>query len=273
MTTTSSVELAIRIFGMQRSGNHAIISWIQRNLQVDDTIFFNDCSFGHPPTSFNTVDISGNVMTHRIRKVMRLHKLQEVMTASNTRRTHLISYENKQVQYREPLHGYMTPGYETAPAFKDVVITRGFLNWLASFYKLKERTRPKWLDELNEVHIPAYVHHLVEAQKDDVIAIAYEDWATDADYRSGVLETLGVPCLDNDIGPMATYGKGSSFEGAAAKPESVAHADRWVHYLDDARFKEAVRVAFEDDAFRDLMDMHYGYSDEVLAQFDVPARA
>lgn len=269
----TSVMLAIRIFGMQRSGNHAIISWLQRNLAEDDTIFFNDCAFGHPLTSFNTVEMRGRTSNHRIRKVMRMPKLVALLDASKTCGIHLISYENKQVQHRETLDGYMTPGYETAPAFKDIIITRGFLNWLASFYKLKLRTRPNWLDELNEIYIPAYVNHLQEAEKDDVFCIAYEDWASDETYRAGRLEALGIPCIDNDIGPMTTYGKGSSFEGADVAPETIAQAERWVSFLDDTRFKDAVRVAFEDDAFRALMDRHFGYSDDVLAKFGVPAKA
>lgn len=269
----TSVKLAMRIFGMQRSGNHAVISWLQRNLPVDDTIFYNDCEFGHPTTSFNTVEMRGRTSNHRIRKVLRMPKLEALMEATQTCGIHLISYENKQVQHREALDGYMTPGYENGPPLKDVIVTRGFLNWLASFYKLKLRTRPNWLDELNEIHIPAYVAHLEEAAKADVFHIAYEAWASDADYRLNTLKALGIESVDNHIGPMTTYGKGSSFEGADAEPEKIAQAQRWVAFLDDARFKEAVRVAFEDPDFRALMDTHFTYSDAVLVQFGVPPKA
>lgn len=266
----TSVDLAIRIFGMQRSGNHAIIAWLQRNLPAEDTIFFNDCEFGHPLTSFNTVDMGGQIMTHRIRKVKRIPKLQTVLDQAARCPNHLISYENKQVEHRQALTDeYLTPGYASAPPFKDIVITRSFLNWLASFYKLKQRTRPKWLNDLNSVHIPAYMKHLIAAENDDVVSVVYDQWATDEVYREGVLAELGIERIDNGIGAMATYGRGSSFEGAKADPQSVAAEDRWRQLMDEPRFVDAVRVAFTDEVFRDRIVGKFGYSDEVLAQFGV----
>ncbi|WP_241525501.1 hypothetical protein [Pseudophaeobacter leonis] len=41
--------LSLRVFGMRRSGNHAILSWLQRNAPAGGSVFLNNCKPGTDP--------------------------------------------------------------------------------------------------------------------------------------------------------------------------------------------------------------------------------
>ena len=42
-----------RFFGIPRSGNHAIIEWIMKNIDDSSLVFLNNCDRGDPAESFS----------------------------------------------------------------------------------------------------------------------------------------------------------------------------------------------------------------------------
>lgn len=52
--------VALRLFGMRRSGNHAIVGWMQRNAPGGRSVFLNNCKPGQDPfRSFRGIEVNG----------------------------------------------------------------------------------------------------------------------------------------------------------------------------------------------------------------------
>lgn len=240
----------LRVFGMRRSGNHAVIDWMRRNLGVD-SLFLNDCRPGDPLDSFQYIEL-GDV--RRGTPFRRRGKRAELLkTRRDTWAAHVVSYEDQPPPDRL---GSLTRGYASDTHWRNIVIHRSFANWLASFYHLvvvREAGTPRGADGPVRVAgaLGAYrrMVELAARPPDGVIPVSFDRWTGDADYRRDLLGRIGLPVLDNSTGRQSQYGGGSSFEEGEARPPDSALSQRWRVLASDPGFCALVALARADRSF------------------------
>jgi hypothetical protein len=257
---------ALQVFGMRRSGNHAIIDWIMRNAPegASGGLFYNNCKFGkNPMRHYGSMDVYGaarDLLDHRDKR-----DVNHVAEAGDAPMV-VVSYEDRMPQPagqpQKASHGVQDDDFT-----HQVIIYRSFLNWSASLLaKIKKNEGFGATDRLRIITLAfaTYAQGLdLVAQGKGVVPICYGDWMTSEDYRAGILRKLGLPQHDLSRGKVQRYGGGSSFQrkaGSAAELDTVARdaamADDPEYGLllwtaaHDLRFMERIIPHFEADAER-----------------------
>ena len=229
----------IRVHGMRRSGNHAVIGWLRRNLP-GETVFLNDCAPGDPYRSFQALE---SPRGDRHGPSFRATRWYPQFEAGRERFHHVVSYED-----RAP--GPEPEGWEGP--WSTVVVHRGFLGWLASYWALVlgRQGGTAWGVEAPSQIAPAIGRYaaLLRAVH-GVVGVGLERWAADRGYRRSRLAALGLAPLDDARGPQADYGGGSSFAPGGAAPDAEALATRWRALAAEPAFERLALAAARDDAF------------------------
>jgi len=226
---------AMRVFGLPRSGNHGVIKWLLRNTPCGQTLFLNNCTpFADPFADYAEAEVNGTRWKHRIRQAGSAAEACAAITAPPFL---LASYERW-------VPGMVRRGDVSGPAEglfdSDVLIHRGFLNWLASLVALGRRRRdggaPGWADlpaALDE-RVGQYARMLDAATAPGgPLQISYDRWFAAADYRAQVLEDLNLPRHDLGLGRVSNYGGGSSFDANVRDAAELNANDRREQMRDD----------------------------------------
>lgn len=228
----------IRVHGMRRSGNHAVIDWLRRNLD-GETVFLNDCAPGDPYRSFQSIETPRG---DRHGPSFRATRWYAQFEAGRARFNHIVSYEDMAPQ-ADPV------GWDGS--WRTVIVHRGFLAWLASYYVLAVRRQggTRW-----GVRDPAEIAPQVDTYEALLravvdVSVSLERWAGGTRYRRGVLGALDLALRDDATGPKADYGGGSSFDPGPGAPSPVELATRWRALADDAAFEALARMTARNDAF------------------------
>lgn len=236
----------IRVHGMRRSGNHAVIAWLRRNIP-GETVFLNDCAPGDPYRSFEALE---SPRGDRHGPGFRATRWYAQFERGRARFHHVVSFEDQPPG--EPPTGWTAP-------WRTVVVHRGFLGWLASFYSLVvgRQGGTRWgVSDPSEIEpMLARYAALLSAPAD--ASIGLERWARDAVARARFLRALGLSPLDNGTGEQSGYGGGSSFAPGRAAPDAEALSGRWRALADDAAFERLARLAARDDAFLQALEPLY----------------
>jgi hypothetical protein len=121
----------LQVFGMRRSGNHAIIDWIMRNAPegASGGVFYNNCKFGENPVrQYGSMDIDGaerDLLDHRAKT-----DVNRIAQAGDAPMV-VVSYEDRMPQPAgQPQKA--SHGMQYADFTRQVIIYRSFLNWSAS---------------------------------------------------------------------------------------------------------------------------------------------
>ncbi|WP_299294606.1 hypothetical protein [uncultured Tateyamaria sp.] len=217
----------LRVYGMRRSGNHALIDWLMRNAPGGSGLFLNNCKPGRDPVSTTrgaSVYEGGQVVDLQGRK-------PKLRAAGETPFT-LVSYEDAMPpRERAPL--YDAP--ETC-----VIIYRSFLHWSASLLrKIQGNTGYGPLERMRIMMMAmrTYGEMLDRVQEDDVVPLYYDAWMQDDAYRATALDSLDLPGRDLGLGAVQRYGGGSSFQGKAATVADLATTSRSDQMADDLEYQ------------------------------------
>ena len=237
----------IRVFGLRRSGYHAIINWLSRNAP-GRTIFFNNCRSGQSPfAAHNGIEVDGKKVAHPGEDA-NPHALEVGEGASV-----FVSYENlmPSTPRRKPISGTL----DLKTVTRDVIIARDFLNWSASLVKKLQGNA-----ELSAHQRIAFALRLVDVYGDMLdlatcedpsspVMIRYDAWLEDADYRADVLQNIGFELKDDSTGRVEAYGNGSSFQPDATDAQELRPLDRWKAMHDDTEYRIVVWLALQDRSF------------------------
>ena len=236
----------IRVHGMRRSGNHAVIGWLRRNLP-GETVFLNDCAPGDPYASFRMLE---SPRGDRHGPTFRSTRWYPQFEAGRAGFHHIVSYEDR-APSGDP-EGWDGP-------WLSVIVHRGFLGWLASYYALVVRRQggTEWgVADPAEIapRIGTYAA-LLTAPAD--ASISLERWVGDPGHRRAVLRAMDLPALDDDTGGQSDYGGGSSFAPGGRAPAAGELSDRWRALARDEAFEGLARAAARDDAFMGALEPLY----------------
>jgi len=251
-------KLILRVAGMPRVGNHAVINWLTEALGRSDVLFFNNCELENHLTQFAQSEFDlkvwkgRNVFSGTFLSASMRAELAEV---AHQRPVHIVSYERKDPSLVFASDTPITQFYGQKPAIKDIVIYRSPLNWLASYYKISLQRRPlTWRTEIH-VAFNLYVDHVDFAS--NVMGIYYDEWLSSTDYRKAVLKDLGLQNAPDSIGETSSYGGGSSFAHTDQNPDPAALTSRWRSMMSDQNFISEVLVKLTDNQW-DWIDARFG---------------
>lgn len=249
----------MRVFGIRRSGQHAIIDWMLRNCGQKKSVFLNNRRVGQSPLRAGMLaakkhDSTRNADALQAKLARKLARGQKPFV--------LISYESGFPVQRYPV-GDVSPGFDNSDFDRDVLITRRFVNWLPSYIRLVQAQNadgaPEGLDNFKKIsmEIEGYKAHLIAANSSPHVVISYDDWAERPEYRRQKLAALGLPEVDNGLGRVQPYGGGSSFSGLAKAPQVREIAARWKTLRDNAFAKPFLEIAVSDTEFVAALDARY----------------
>lgn len=225
-------ETEIRVVGLRRVGNHAIINWLQRQGEAQGkTWHLNNLPVNRNPYRF--------LYEHYPKEKLR----REAARQFEPKRLLTYSYEDYSVQqvassFFERRHDlYLGKSQQRF----DVVILRDPFNWLASrFQKGFFDVKPShfglmdlWLNHARE--------YLNETQNlpQTKVAINYNRWTRDREYRREIAEQLGLEFTDAGFNAVRQEGGGSSFDGLAFQGDAskMNLSGRWQKFADDPRYR------------------------------------
>lgn len=236
-----------RVFGMRRSGNHAVIDWVRQGLATD-TVFLNDCRPGDPWATFQMLETPGG---ERHGPGFRATRWFPQFPRGRGARDHVVSYED------------ITPASAGMPldwpgAWCSVVVHRSFLNWLASYLRLVlgRQRGTRWGASIADDVRPAIACYR-DMLRSPGAAVSFDRWLCDVGYRRDRLRGLGLPVSDALPATQAAYGGGSSFEPASHVPQPKALTSRWRPMAEESDFVTLARHAARDHTLVEALKVHY----------------
>ncbi len=236
----------IRITGLRRTGNHAIISWIQEQekAQKQGTVFhINNVEINENPYRYKY----HNLCYHFPQYKWSIEKFKQQKIGNLTPKYCLIySYEDyalaevfshKFEQKHDLYLGKTQDRY-------DLLIIRDPFNLLASrlknnFLAVKSSQGnfvDLWLDYAKE-----YLGETNQLQHNKV-CVNYNLWVNNRDYRQEIASKLDIEFTDVGIDTVHGCGGGSSFDGREfdGKANKMDVNNRWKHYLEDPTYRELI---------------------------------
>ncbi|OIQ45096.1 MAG: hypothetical protein BM558_05325 [Roseobacter sp. MedPE-SW] len=248
--------LSLRVFGMRRSGNHAILSWLQRNAPGGRSVFLNNCKPGTDPLrNSRGIEINGAHASQNKAK----RNLSAVTQEAGDGALFLVSYEDTSPAEfdvsRQP-----SGIFDEALFSHNVLIYRSFLNWSASLLKKIQGNPGFTLVRRNGIVLrtmDSYIRLLGlvrKAKESGLVAICYDRWVRSSDYRAERLQQLGLTAHDNSLGAVQSYGGGSSFQKQASSAAELETDKRWQQMRCDAEYQALLHLAARDRALLDELD-------------------
>jgi len=232
---------ALQVFGMRRSGNHAVINWLLRNPAKGSTgtIFLNNCTAWRDPIdSRKSLEVNGK----------RRGEKTETIRKAGTSPMVIVSYED----CAPPDPGAGKPimrGFSAGDVSHTIIVFRSFLNWSASLLKKLRGNADYHSVTRGRImlrSIEQYGRILARLQQPGVVGICYDAWVNSPSYRSDLLEQLGLPVVDNALGNIQRYGGGSSFQQEALSGQDLGAHQRWVEMIEDSEYLVSLWVAAQD---------------------------
>ncbi|SHH30654.1 hypothetical protein [Cognatishimia maritima] len=245
--------VTLRTFGMRRSGNHAIINWLQRN-SATGSAFLNNCAVGRPARrTWRSIEINGERVG-----IVKGDPLATVTGGLNDGAMVIVSYEDFSPDPDE-MAGGLTADLEDDAVSYELLIYRNFMNWAASLLrKLQANEDQETLDCLRIMMVSLAKYRdmlelVLNAKPLGLVPVNYDRWVTREPYRESLLNALGLPCRDNSLGDVQPYGGGSSFQKDVTDAQHLEADNRWPEMANDAIFQIVLLAASQDHELLELM--------------------
>ena len=212
------------ISGLRRSGNHAIINWL-----------FHQCG---------NLSFLNNIGPHQEVKRLRYKKFK---LGSKPNRL-MVSYEDK--PSNESVFKKNESRFGSSQKVYTLLILRDPFNLIASRIAWKDAqgkefredvTHRKHIIALWKEHAKAFIE-ILENPRETSLAINYNQWFQDLDYRKSISRKLGLEFSDGGKEWVTPYGHGSSFDGTKMhdKGSELQVLNRYKKLLSDPIFKECL---------------------------------
>jgi hypothetical protein len=264
-------ELVICVFGIQRSGNHAVISWILDNVQ-GSRVHLNDIRRIDPYLDFNGVTVHGlsyytchrkwhgvnrYILSSRQFNGERLGRVDDVHARydiASIKRAHkdllVLSYED--VFLNDPrVHRFLPNATKYIGESRRqlrVLLLRDPYNHLASLlkydatYKSASHFTSKLYSNLWKQYARAFANGS-PLFEDESVCINFNKWCDSSDYRQELARQIGFSTDGRSFNAVSSVGGGSSFQGVIDDARDLGVGERWRVYKDDPLY----RSLFDDE--------------------------
>ena len=242
----------IRVFGMRRSGNHALINWLIRN-GPKPSVFLNNCIPGKcPAETARALEIDGLNMPLEDASV------PDFTSEAADGGVLILSYEDFMPDPHDAV-GSVSSGLPADVDCLDLVLFRGFTNWSASLLRKLQNNdahdlfaRMRTMMMAMDRYIEAL--ELVQEAPARIRPISYDRWVSRAEYRASILRALGFEEQDNSLGAVQRYGGGSSFQKDVKAAKDLAPHERWQLMVNDAEYQLLLLTASQHEDLVELMN-------------------
>ena len=229
--------------GVRRSGNHAIIHWMMRNMS-GCTSFCNDVWLNQDPSKAT---------------------LKKMKLGINSRRNVIISYEDRLPDFSDSLYnsdhvGHISNQYH-------IIILRDQFNLFASrmSWKYKQGTcfkknvnyRKKIID-IWKSHALQFLEWEQGSESSAIVRVPinFNEWYVNKHYRKTIGQQLALDGNQTNVGAIHDYGGGSSFDGMNVRAgKQLDVLCRYKNLLQDHDFKSI----FEDKELITLSTKIFGH--------------
>lgn len=252
-------EKEIRVVGLRRSGNHAVMNWIRKQ-QAEETIYINNVRPKENP--FRAVyedqirkSKDPSLPGWRTKDIDRWQR--EAKGEFSTKKCLLYSYEDQPIEKLsdrnfEKKHDLY---FGRSKVRYDVIIMRDPFNLFASRLRAsrKREVPPDQFDfmrvkskksSLPQMWIDYAQEYLDETNylRHTKVHINYNLWSTDPNYRCQIAKKLDLDFTDAGFDDVMTNGGGSSFDGVSlnGKASAMSVLERWKHFADDPHFRALI---------------------------------
>tara|TARA_Y100001968_G_C19372477_1_gene725829 strand:- start:38 stop:739 length:702 start_codon:yes stop_codon:yes gene_type:complete len=196
------------IYGMRRSGNHAILEWMIKNLSGKDERHVIKHSFITNGNScyLNAINEYGQSSSLYI----------DYHFAKST-------YKNLIISYEDVSDRYIT---DYSRSLQKVVVLRDIINVAASRYQKILSGDPKFRClGMNKLFFQNWIDHASSAER-GVKIIKFEDWVSSKPKRDEIAKEFNCTNIDN-MKTISHHGGGSSFSGTKNIPSPIDLSTRW----------------------------------------------
>ncbi|WP_281662149.1 hypothetical protein [Halomonas sp. Alg239-R46] len=217
-----------KLFGLQRSGNHAILNWLI-GLDQENTLFFNRVRPGRDlldkPSGVSLPEGTRAYATRSNGK--QIIQPDELEWFEKNGGRLLLSYENYPIEKfnSDLLNQPVIDRFGSFTEEKNLLVLRNPFNMLPSAEKLLRRSMvtkgkdKQWIRDVLEKRLSmwknyAFLHsHPTSITRGVFITFLFDRWVTDKDYRDAMAEKLGYTNHDRFLDFVSDAGNGSSFSG------------------------------------------------------------
>lgn len=273
-------RLILQLFGLRRSGNHAVLDWI--STRIDGRVLhLNEITCAHPYQCFRRARATGFSRFELYRKIFTFHGHgglnrylpEHVLGRRSTSESLspeelspemayvwkdalLLSYEDWQLDHPK-MPRLMRPvdrGLERGtPAYR-ILLLRDPFNLFASLRKSGR------MDQRNsEYYVRTWKQYareflgITSFLGDKLIPLSYADWRDSGRARVELCRLIGVPESADAHTQVARTGGGSSFDGLAQNAGVMNTSERWREFASDPDF-----VGLFDEEIRELSAQIFG---------------
>lgn len=228
----------IRVVGLKRSGNHAIINWIKKQ-QTGNVLFLNDIS----PRDNPYRDTYEEFIRKNKQKNLQFWQ-QEKSGQFSKKDTLIYSFEDHDLEQiaNHRLERKHNLYFGSSEKRYDILILRDPYNMIASRLKkgLLGVKHPQktisdfWLEYAKEfLGETEYLNH-------NKVCINYNLWSSDVEYRKQIALKLDLIFTDAGIGDVRREGGGSSFDSQyfAGQASQMKVLERWKHSRGQPEFEK-----------------------------------
>ena len=211
--------LEIRAFGLMRSGNHAIIDWIQNQFTGETTCFLNNIKHGNkdPYTNYEQKTLTG---VDEQADIETLRTIKKRLLVYSYEDRHELEFDKNnfyesvfQAEYENNRQKYLG----TSKHQFDILIIRDPFNFFASRMKLMQVRGPqggvsdlKLIAKNWKVLATEAIKLTKEPQQGKIVA-SFNQWVTDLEYRRNLSQLFLGTFNDSSRKKTPEYGGGSSF--------------------------------------------------------------
>ncbi|WP_161490476.1 hypothetical protein [Roseovarius indicus] len=240
----------IKVFGLQRSGNHAVLNWLL-SLDQENMLFFNNLKLDQDILEApSPVSLPGGVRAFSRRIEGKPFFYPELVDQFRTDGGTLVcSYEQIDMGSFDEnrLDKRVFDEFGPASSRKNVLIVRNPFNFLPSIYKLflqhhKGDDRKAMASaKLRLQRWKHYARLAIEQQKSKCKRfqpVLFERWLEERSYRDEVAAYLGLTNHDRNLSFVSDAGGGSSFEGLSVDRTKIA--SRWANAEKKEEFQRLV---------------------------------
>jgi len=222
-----------KLFGVVRSGNHAITYWIFHMIK-NKVLYANCCyAFENP---FTTYVKEKNDFPKKITNTNKKKWLKQLKKHNNI----FISYENFDIYHDDIFNIVDWDRIGCMNMFKrelNIVVIRDHFNVLSSILKLlgQRECEIKTKMELWKKYALAYIN-----KKHNYFYVNYNSWCKNKKYRKSIANMLNLKFNDLGYFYVARNGGGSSFDKRRFnhKANEMKILERWEYYINDSFYKK-----------------------------------
>jgi hypothetical protein len=250
-------DIEIRVHGLQRSGNHAIMNWIAAQ-STGACIVLNDCKPGtNPFESMQEYCLYSDGDLISLEYTWDDSARQRASSSAPSQRNVLIhSYEDRELSGDRVSESWVG----RSNSYFDILIVRDPLNLFASrlglWNELTGRKERRLVVELWKKYAREALGLTSFLDPRYKVVGEFARWKEDKEYRRGLSSKLGLDFSDRGIDSMIKIGPGSSFDSFKhlTQASNMAVNERWKSVTWDSDF----RSILSDNELQDLSIRLFG---------------